>query len=110
MQGVDRPWATQQVIEPRLSWQIQDALGVIGCGIIHAAAAAGGSDGLLQPGAVGAEANLGKAQKNKSKDSQTATSTACQGSTRNTTALLFSSTRGMMVAMSDTPVYENLDD
>ena len=48
--------------------QVEDAFGVIGGGVVDAAAAAGRGAGLLQLGALGGEADLGEAQEDQAED------------------------------------------
>ena len=60
--------AVEQVIEPCLGGQIQDALGVVGGGFIQARAAARGGAGFLQLGALGGEADFGEAQEDEAED------------------------------------------
>jgi hypothetical protein len=52
----------EQEIEPGVGGQIQDALGVVGGGFVHPTAATGGGGGLLQPGTLQGEADLGEAE------------------------------------------------
>lgn len=52
--------AVEQVIEPRLGGQIEDALGVVGGGFIDAAASTGGGAGFFQLGALCGEADFGE--------------------------------------------------
>jgi hypothetical protein len=58
----------EHVIKPRLGGQIEDTLGVIGCRFIQARAAPGGRLCLLQFGALGGEADFGKAQEDQAED------------------------------------------
>ena len=58
----------QQVVEARLGAQVEDAVGVVGGGFIHSAAATGRGAGLLQLRALGGEAHLGEAQEDQAED------------------------------------------
>ena len=58
----------QQVVEARLGREVEDALGVVGGGFVHPAAAPGRGAGLLQLGALGGEAHLGEAQEDQAED------------------------------------------
>ena len=58
----------QQIVEAGFGGQIKHALGVIGGGVVHARAAPGRSGGFFQLGALGGEADFGKAQKDEAED------------------------------------------
>jgi hypothetical protein len=60
--------AVEQIIEPRLGRQVEDALGVIGGGFIQPRAAPSGCARLFQLGALDGKADFGKAQKDEAED------------------------------------------
>jgi hypothetical protein len=59
---------TQQVVEPRLRGQIEDALGLVRRGIVHAGAAPPAASVLVQHGPSGEETHLGEPQEDEAED------------------------------------------
>ena len=58
----------EQEFEPSVGREVEDALGVISSGLVHARATAGRGGDFFQLGALGSEPGFGKAQKDDAKD------------------------------------------